>query len=183
MNSGNICLNNICLGPVCRGKEITATPFNTKNLVEMKIHDSIEQAEFENPQAKAWINLMFTYHFMMDQTRQVFKQFGVTQQQYNVLRILKGKKNSPATCGEVKRVMLDKNPDLSRLSDRLVAKGLIQREVNENNRREVELTITEKGLTLLDAIQDPLKETVKLETALTDKEAEQLSDLLDKMRG
>lgn len=149
----------------------------------MKIHDSIEQAEFENPQAKAWVNLMFTYHFMMDRTRQVFKQFGITQQQYNVLRILKGKRNVPATCGEVKRVMLDKNPDLSRLSDRLVAKGLIHREVNENNRREVELTITPKGLDLINAIQGPLKNTVQLENVLTDKEAEQLSDLLDKMRG
>lgn len=148
----------------------------------MKIHDSIKQAQFENPQTKAWVNLMFTYHFMMDRSRQVFKQFGVTQQQYNVLRILKGKKNQPATCGEVKQVMLDKNPDLTRLGDRLVAKGLVNREVNENNRREVALTITAKGLTLLEAIKAPLKETIKLEKALSDQEAEQLSDLLDKLR-
>jgi len=148
----------------------------------MKINDSIKQAEFENPQAKAWVNLMFTYHHMMDKTRQVFKQFGLTQQQYNVLRILKGKKSQPATCGEVKRVMLDKNPDLSRLCDRLVAKGLVQRETNETNRREVELTITAKGLDLLETISIPLKETIQLHKALTDQEAEQLSDLLDKLR-
>src|SRR5690606_38544080 len=96
----------------------------------MKISESIQQSKFENPQIKAWINLMFTYHHMMDRIRQVFKQYDITQQQYNVLRILKGKKSGPATCGEVKQVMLDKNPDLSRLSDRLVAKGLIHREVN-----------------------------------------------------
>src|SRR5690554_4463878 len=148
----------------------------------MKINDSIKQVEFENPQTKAWVNLMFTYHQMMDKTRQVFKQFGLTQQQYNVLRILKGKNNEPATCGEVKRVMLDKNPDLSRLCDRLVAKGLIYRETNETNRREVELTITDKGLDLLHAISVPLKETAQLHNSLTDQEAEQLSDLLDKLR-
>src|SRR5690554_5540704 len=119
----------------------------------MKIHDSIKQAQFENPQSKAWVNLMFTYHFVMDRSRHVFKQFGITQQQYNVLRILKGKKNQPATCGEVKQVMLDKNPDLTRLSDRLVAKGLVNREVNENNRREVALAITAKGIALLDTIK------------------------------
>ncbi|HLW21421.1 MAG TPA: MarR family transcriptional regulator [Cyclobacteriaceae bacterium] len=148
----------------------------------MKINDSIQQVEFENPQTKAWVNLMFTYHHMIDKTRQVFKQFGLTQQQYNVLRILKGKKSQPATCGEVKRVMLDKNPDLSRLCDRLVAKKLVVRGINENNRREVELTITAKGLELLDAIYLPLKETAQLHNSLTDLEAEQLSDLLDKLR-
>ena len=148
----------------------------------MKINDSIEQSEFDNPQTKAWVNLMFTYHQMMDRTRQAFKKSGITQQQYNVLRILKGRKMEGATCGEVKRVMLDKNPDLSRLSDRLVAKGLIQREVNENNRREVELTITQRGLDLLDQIAPVLRENSKFLNALSDQEAEQLSDLLDKLR-
>lgn len=148
----------------------------------MKINDSIKQNAFENAQTKAWVNLMYTYHQMIDRTRQVFKKFGITQQQYNVLRILKGRKDQPATCGEVKRVMLDKNPDLSRLSDRLVDKGLIHRSINENNRREVELRITDKGLALLEAIRIPLKETIKLEDALTEREAERLSELLDKMR-
>lgn len=78
--------------------------------------------------------------------------------------------------------MLDKNPDLSRLCDRLVAKKLVVRGINENNRREVELTITAKGLELLDAIYLPLKETAQLHNSLTDLEAEQLSDLLDKLR-
>lgn len=148
----------------------------------MKLHDSIKQSNFKNPQSQAWVNLMFTYHHVMDRSRQVFKQFDITQQQYNVLRILKGKKNQPATCGEVKEVMLDKNPDLSRLSDRLLRKGLIFREVNEKNRREVELTITEKGLALIASLETPLKDALRLEHALTDDEAEQLSMLLDKMR-
>lgn len=178
----NVCFNKYCCnqhrhsGPRCqRGQQ-------KDNPILMKINDSIKQVEFENPQSKAWVNLMFTYHQMMDKTRPVFKRFGLTQQQYNVLRILKGKKSQPATCGEVKRVMLDKNPDLSRLSDRLVAKGLIFRATNENNRREVELTITPKGLDLLDTIDLPLKETSQLHKSLTDQEAEQLSDLLDKLR-
>ena len=147
----------------------------------MRINDSIEQPEFENAQTKALVNLMFTYHQMMDRTRRAFKQFGITRQQYNVLRILKGRREA-ATCGEVKRVMLDKNPDLSRLSDRLVAKGLIQRVVNENNRREIELSITQSGLELLDKIKPVLQENSQFLKALTDQEAEQLSDLLDKLR-
>ncbi len=149
----------------------------------MKLQDAIKQSGFKNPQSQAWINLMFTYHQMMDRARQVFKQFNITQQQYNVLRILKGKKGQMATCGEVKEVMLDKNPDLSRLSDRLIDKGLITREVNAQNRREVELAITEKGLALVASIETPLKSALALEHALTHEEAEQLSLLLDKMRG
>lgn len=148
----------------------------------MTINDSIEQSEFDNPQTKALVNLMFTYHQMMDRTRQAFKKSGITQQQYNVLRILKGRKMKGATCGEVKRVMLDKNPDLSRLSDRLVAKGLIQREVNGNNRREIELSITQRGLDLLDQMAPVLRENSQFLNALSDQEAEQLSDLLDKLR-
>src|SRR5690606_6401218 len=148
----------------------------------MKLHDSIKQTEFKNPQTQAWVNLMFTYHHMTDRIRQVFKQFGITQQQYNVLRIRRGKKNQPATCGEVKQVMLNKTPDLSRLSDRLLAKGLIQREVNPSNRREVELTMTEKGKQLIASVEGPVKEDLRLDDALTNEEATQLSQLLDKMR-
>src|SRR5690606_6175614 len=122
----------------------------------MKLHDSIKQTEFKNPQTQAWVNLMFTYHHMTDRIRQVFKQFDITQQQYNVLRILRGKKNQPATYSKVKQVMLDKNPDLSRLSDRVLAKGLIPREVKPNNRWKLELTITQKGLQLIALIMPPL---------------------------
>jgi DNA-binding MarR family transcriptional regulator len=149
----------------------------------MKINESIKQLEFEDSQTKAWVNLMYTHNQLMDQTSQVFKKFGITRQQYNVLRILKGKDKSPATCGEVKRVMLDKNPDLSRLGDRLVAKGLILRVLNENNRREMELSISQKGLDLLQQMYPELKKNIKVLHNLSDEEAEHLSTLLDKLRG
>lgn len=149
----------------------------------MKINESIKQLEFEDPQTKAWVNLMYTHNQLMDQTTHLYKKFGITRQQYNVLRILKGKGNDAATCGEVKKVMLDKNPDLSRLGDRLVAKGLILREVNEHNRREVELSITEKGQNLLKVMGPELHKNNPFLSHLSDLEAEQLSDLLDKLRG
>jgi DNA-binding MarR family transcriptional regulator len=149
----------------------------------MKINESIKQEEFEDPQTKAWVNLMYTYNQLMDQTLPLYKKFGITRQQYNVLRILKGKGKLPATCGEVKKVMLDKNPDLSRLGDRLVAKGLIHREVNETNRREVDLSITEQGLQLLKVMGPELRKYNQFLYNLSDQEAETLSELLDKLRG
>ncbi len=148
----------------------------------MKIEKAIKQQNFENPQAKAWMNLMYTYNQLTDKVNQAFKQFDITSQQYNVLRILRGRKGEPACCGEVKEVMLDKNPDLTRLSDRLIKKDLIERSVNEHNRREVQLTITKKGLDLLDKMDPVLKEHNQFLMNLSDSEAEQLSDLMDKLR-
>jgi DNA-binding MarR family transcriptional regulator len=148
----------------------------------MKIEEAIKQKSFESPQAKAWMNVIYTYNQMTDQVNQAFKKFEITHQQYNVLRILRGRKGEPARCGEVTEVMLDKNPDLTRLSDRLIKKGLIERSVNEQNRREVQLTITKKGLDLLDKIEPELKKHNQFLMNLSDSEAEQLSDLMDKLR-
>lgn len=148
----------------------------------MKIEDAVKQKTFESPQTKAWINLVYTYNQSMDRINQVFKQFGITHQQYNVLRILRGRRGEPACCGEVKEVMLDKNPDLTRLSDRLVAKGLIDRGTNPNNRREIELTITVKGLKLLEQVDPELEKHNGFLFRLSNDEAEKLSELLEKIR-
>ncbi|WP_234572758.1 MarR family winged helix-turn-helix transcriptional regulator [Rhodohalobacter sp. 614A] len=148
----------------------------------MKIEDAIQQRNFDSPQAKAWMNMIYTYNQLTDQVNQAFKQFEITSQQYNVLRILRGRKGKPACCGEVKEVMLDKNPDLTRLSDRLIKKGLIERSVNELNRREVQLTITQQGLDLLDSMEPILKRHNQFLKNLSDAEADQLSSLLEKLR-
>lgn len=148
----------------------------------MKIEDAIKQKTFESPQVRAWMDLVYTYNHSTDRINRVFKQFEITQQQFNVLRILRGRCGEPASCGEVKDVMLYKNPDLTRLSDRLVKKGLIRRTVNEQNRREIELTITEKGLELLDKIDPEIKKNNRFLYNLSDTEAQQLSLLLEKLR-
>ncbi|SMO94051.1 MarR family winged helix-turn-helix transcriptional regulator [Gracilimonas mengyeensis] len=148
----------------------------------MRIEEVVKQQNFKNPQQKAWINLVYTYNQLTDQVNQAFKKFDITSQQYNVLRILRGRKGEPALCGEVKEVMLAKNPDVTRLSDRLIKKGLIERSVNEQNRREVQLTITKEGLELLDEIDPELDKQNQFLKNLSDSEAEQLSNLMDKLR-
>jgi DNA-binding MarR family transcriptional regulator len=119
----------------------------------------------------------------MDQSAEIFKAFDITSQQFNVLRILNGQCSKALPVGEVKAVLLDKNPDMTRLCDRLVQKGLIQREFNCQNRREVLLQITPAGLNLLEAIEPVMQEAAKAWDNLTPEEAETLSDLLDKLRG
>ena len=104
-------------------------------------------------------------------------------QQYNVLRILKGQYPEFVPVGDVKAVMLDKNPDLTRLCDRLEEKGLIERNTNPCNRRQVLLRIAQPGLDLLDRSEPMLYEQAKKLQNLSDEEAETLSNLLDKLRG
>lgn len=149
----------------------------------MKIEEEIRQEKFNSPYQKAVINLMYTCNLLLDAFKQVFRPFGITLPQYNVLKILKGKYPDAAYAGEVKRVMLDKSPDLTRLVDRLVEKGLASRKLCEHNRRKVEIKITERGLKLLSDIEPVAMEFMGGMKHISDAESEELSRLLDKLRG
>ena len=129
------------------------------------------------------LNIIYTHNWLNDLQEELFKAQDLTPQQYNVLRILRGKHPNSISAGEIKEVMLDKNPDLTRLCDRLVKKELIERETNEFNRRQVLIRITKKGLELLKEMDPTVKGMAKKNIHLSDKEAELLSDLLDKLRG
>jgi DNA-binding MarR family transcriptional regulator len=149
-----------------------------------ELKEAIKQSKFESAHQKALLNIFYTSSWLGNQSADIFKEFQLTPQQYNVLRILRGSYPKCLCAGEVKEVMLDKSPDLTRLCDKLVEKGLIQRETNEQNRRQVHIKITREGLDLLAKI-DPLvqKQHLEFKDRLSDKEAEQLSNLLDKLRG
>lgn len=148
----------------------------------MKIEEEINQSKFANVQTKALINIMYTASRITDGMSTVLKPFDITQPQYNILRILRGKNGEPCNCGDIKRVMVDKNPDVTRICDKLLAKELITRQFNVNNRREVLLSINKNGLNILKKI-DPLMEKAVFEMAnLSEKDLEKLSSLLDEMR-
>lgn len=149
----------------------------------MKIEEAIRQTKPMPPLQKVLINLIYTYHWHMDRSMEIFKPFDITSQQYNVLRILKGKYPEAMPVGEVKAVLLDKNPDMTRLCDRLLQKGLIQRECNGQNRREVLLQISNAGIDLLNSMEPVFKEAALEWDNLSAEEAETLSNLLDKLRG
>ena len=148
----------------------------------MKIEEELKQNKFSSPKHKAVVNVMFTYGWIMCEFRDIFKNFQLTPQQYNVLRILRGKYPDSLNPTDIKDVMLDKNPDLTRLCDRLLTRGLIDRCVDAENRRKMNIKITEAGLEMLDLI-DPKMERFNLaNTGLSNEEAALLSDLLDKLR-
>jgi DNA-binding MarR family transcriptional regulator len=149
----------------------------------LKIEEEIKQSKFVSPVHKAIVNLMFTNGWFENQLRDVFKDHQLTNQQYNVLRILRGKYPESLNPSEIKAVMIDKNPDLTRLCDRLSTMGLIDRCIDGENRRKMNIKINEKGLEILEKI-DPAMDAFHLSiNNISEKEAEQLSQLLDKMRG
>jgi DNA-binding MarR family transcriptional regulator len=148
----------------------------------MKIEDEIIQPKFRNPHQKAIINLIFTANWLTSKQQDFLKPFGITGQQFNILRILRGQQSKSISATAIKARMLDKNSDVSRLLDRLGAKGLIEKKTSPSDRRATDVLITQKGLDILDAIDKKQLEADAI-LSLTDEEATQLSNLLDKSRG
>ncbi|GAA4318017.1 MarR family transcriptional regulator [Compostibacter hankyongensis] len=149
----------------------------------MKIEAAIRQTRFTDNYQKMVVNFVYTGNWLRDEQVKIFKAYGILPQHYNALRILKGRYPDPVSPGEIKAVMLDKANDLTRLLDKLVQKEMVQRRLCETNRRKMDVTITPKGLKLIEELEKPLGAfTQTLKKRLTDKEAAQLSRLLDKMR-
>ncbi|MFM8995634.1 MAG: MarR family winged helix-turn-helix transcriptional regulator [Bacteroidota bacterium] len=149
----------------------------------MKLEEAIKQKRFESPQIKAMLNIMYTANWLMGEFRDIYKPYGITPQQYNVLRILRGKHPESVNPSEIKEVMLDKNPDITRLCDRLLAMGLIGRSIDAENRRKMNILITDHGLHMLAQIQPLLEERQELILSRAGLDYGLLSDLLDELRG
>ena len=149
----------------------------------MEIEKEIASNKFENNHQKAIVNLIYTYGWITNLLRQRLNKHKITLQQYNILRILRGSYPSPATINLLKERMLDKMSDASRIVKRLVQKELVQRCVNEKDRRAVDILISEKGLSMLQKLDTEMSSRDILNENITEEEAAHLSSLLDKMRG
>ncbi len=112
----------------------------------MRLEDEIKTKAFRNQRHKLLLNIMFTYGWVMKRSQSVLLPFGLTTQQHNILRILRGQYPKPCNVQLLKERMLDQQSDVSRLVDRLTAKGLVIREVNPNDRRKLNILISEAGI-------------------------------------
>ena len=136
-------------------------------------------SKFESNRVKALLNIIYTANWISSCQNEFFKPFGISPQQYNILRILRGA-NEPLKVQTIKDRMLERSPNATRLMDKLCAKEYIERLPSEYDRRVVKIIITGEGLELLNSIPKHLNRD--LLKNLTEEEAEQLSNLLDKMR-
>jgi len=149
----------------------------------MIIEEEIRQSKFKSPHQKAVLNLLFTANWIQNKQRELFEPFGITGQQYNMLRILRGQQAKPIPAVEIKSRMLDKNSDVSRLLDRLIGKNLVKKNQCPNDKRATDIIITETGLELLKNLDAAINNLDSHFLDLSKEEAKQLSDLLDKARG
>lgn len=149
----------------------------------MKIEDEIQQKKFKDDYQKLVVNLLYTSNWMNAQFELLFKNSGITLQQFNVLRILRGQYPKPSSIKLIKERMLDRMSDASRIVDKLVLKKLVIRNQCSNDRRSVDVVISQDGLNLLiamDVLDEKTKEILK---SLSKTEIIALNDLLDKLRG
>ena len=137
------------------------------------------KSSFKNNKVKALINIKYTSNWLSSKENDFFKPYGISPQQYNILRILRGAKDR-VKVQIVKDRMIERSPNATRLMDKLCDKNLIKRERCEQDRRVVYAKITNQGLELLKNIDD--SRTVSFLGNLTEDEAATLSDLLDKIR-
>ena len=114
---------------------------------------------------------------------ELFRKNGLTTQQYNILRILRGQYPNPASIKNIRSRMLDKMSDASRIVEKLRLKGLIKRDVSNSDRRNVDVVITEKGLEMLTKLDPQMDQVLHALKNLSESEIHQLNELLDKMRG
>ncbi|SEP63744.1 MarR family winged helix-turn-helix transcriptional regulator [Flavobacterium urocaniciphilum] len=149
----------------------------------MKIEDEIKSTVELSLAKKVLLNLSFTRNVVSDKFLEILKPFDLSGEQYNVLRILRGQKGKPANMSIIQERMISKNSNTTRLVDKLLLKELVIRNICPTNKRKMEITITEKGLEVLEKL-DPIvieHENI-LANNLTTEELEQLNYLLEKYR-
>ncbi len=148
----------------------------------MEIGKEIKQEKFKNEHQKMLMNIFFTSAWLNQKNAQNFKPYGISTQQYNILRILRGQHPKPATVNLLIDRMLDKNSNASRLVEKLRVKKFVERAVCLDDRRAVNVVITKKGLDLLlelDKVEDNFINELK---KISENEAEQVNLFLDKLR-
>lgn len=150
--------------------------------IKMGIAEEIKQEKFKSEYSKAVVNVIYTNSWLQQKHLSIFKSFGLTTPQFNILRILRGQHPNPATVNLLIDRMLDKSSNASRIVDRLEEKELVKRVQCKNDRRAVDVYITESGLNLLSKLDVVLDELQLSSKSLSEEESEILNSLLDKMR-
>jgi DNA-binding MarR family transcriptional regulator len=149
----------------------------------MRIEAIIKSTIAMDDAKKVILNIMYTQNVISDKFNEIMKPYDLSSEQYNVLRILRGQKGCPANMCIIQERMLAKNSNTTRLIDKLLLKDFVTREVCPDNRRKIEVLITQKGLDVLAELDPKVNEHEQVFAAnLNKEELEQLNTLLEKYR-
>lgn len=149
--------------------------------INMSIEKDIQQQAFRNSYQKATVNIIFSANWLTEQIKIFLDEANITLQQYNILRILRGSMK-PLSTLQIRERMLDKMSDTSRIVDRLVIKELVEKKISTADKRLVDINITNKGLELLNRLDQKNDQLDAIVKNLSTDEVLMLNTLLDKMR-
>jgi DNA-binding MarR family transcriptional regulator len=148
----------------------------------MSLEEDIRQEHFQSDHQKAAINILFTGSWLYNINAGYLKKFGITPEQFNVLRILRGSYPKPMMLAEITERMIDRSSNCTRLVEKLRQKELVSREICENNRRQVDISITDKGLQTLKKIDLKIPSWIETMNKISKAEVNELNRILDKLR-
>ena len=149
----------------------------------MRLEDEIKQESFKNEYYKLGVNIIYTANWLSHQHAKHCKEFDITPEQFNILRILRGQHPKPATVNLLIERMLNKMSNASRLVEKLKKKGLVARETSDSDRRACDVLITKKGLGLLSELDKAESEWNKMISHVSEEEAENLIEKLEAEKG
>ena len=148
----------------------------------MKLEEAIKSNKFKNETQKAALNVLYTAWWLKTNMSKGLKEFGITHEQYNVLRILKGKYPDQICVRDIACRMIEKNSNVPRIVDRLEIKKLVKRTTSQLDKMETVISLTHAGILLLEASTKSIDHTMETVTILTEIESIQLNKLLEKLR-
>lgn len=148
----------------------------------MKIEQAIQTSKFKNEVHKAGLNIMYTAWWLKTIGYKELKEFGLTHEQYNVLRILKGKHPEQMCVKDIAGRMIEKNSNVPRIIDRLETKKLVKRSQGSEDARHTVINLTQAGISILESSTSNLNAVWETNLTITEEEASVLNVLLEKFR-
>ena len=148
----------------------------------MKLQEALKTDRFRNARHMALLNVLYTAYWLKSATTAALKDSGLTGEQFNVMRILKGKHPEPMCVRDIASRMLEKSSNVPRIIDRLVVKKLVKRATSKEDKRETIMTITAEGIKQLDLASKSVEKATEKIIGITEDEAVQLHNLLEKLR-
>ncbi len=148
----------------------------------MEIEKAIQQKKFSSDRERSVVNILYTSSWLANLQNQVFKKYDISMQQFNLMRILKGQHPKPASVNLLIERMIDKSSNASRIVEKLRMKNLVERKTCPNDRRQVDVVITDAGIKLLAACNTELDQIQLANDQLTSEEHKELNRLLNKLR-
>jgi hypothetical protein len=148
----------------------------------MALENEINQPSFRSEDQKAIVNIIFTYHWVTEKLKNILSVEGITMQQYNILRILRGSDPTPLSTLSIRERMLDKMSDTSRIVERMLRNGLVGKRICSTDKRLVDINLTDAGKKMLLRLDERIDEMDEITANLNSEELTSLNHLLDKVR-